>query len=541
MSTTAANKRLLIANRGEIACRILRTAHRLGYFVVAIYTAEDAASAHVSEADAAALVSFYTSIDDIIKVVESLQVRLVIPGYGSLSENAEFALRVEQHGAGFVGPSAEHIGAFGLKDKARVLAEKAHVPIVPGSDLVETVEVALREADRLGYPIMMKATAGGGGMGLQICQDASQLCSAYDAVVNRSQTLDLDVRCKVQAVVEVLDAAQIPGVVSTQPMGCGLLLQYESPVISQNDLVKRLLEFLRHNNETNRLLSSRIIRLPMVFDDKANREAIEKYTKLQRPYASYLPDPIEFIAKANGLESRHDVLRLVLQAQYLVVGVGFFSGTPLALPLDPRSQLTVPKFNPSRTFSPAGGLGFGGSYLCCDPVDAPVGYVNFGRTIPGWDQFCRNKESFGDQPWLFRNFDQLSFYQVTEEEFGDIYAKFKAGQFSFDIQDVTFDVDQRRRFCEDIKGEVAAFKDRQHAANASCRRVESPMHANVYKVLVKKGQILKEGEILFVLETMKMEVKVCTPIGYEGCKVKAVAVLPGDVVVPGNCMLLAKE
>lgn len=244
-----------------------------------------------------------------------------------------------------------------------------------------------------------------------------------------------------------------------------LLVQYESPIILQSDLVKRLLEFLQRNSNGNRLLSSRIIRLPMVFDDRANRDAIEKYMKLQRHYASYLPDPIEFIAKANGLESRDAVLRIALETRFLVVGVGFFSGTPLALPLDPRSRLTVPKFNPSRTSSPAGGLGFGGSYLCCDPVDAPGGYVNFARSIPGWDQFCRNKTSFGDQPWLFRNFDQLSFYRVTEEEFDDMYAKFKAGRFTFDIQEATFDVDEHQRFCEGIQDEVAAFKARQREAS----------------------------------------------------------------------------
>lgn len=149
----AATKRLLIANRGEIACRILRTAHRLGYFVVAIYTTEDAASAHVSGADAAALVSSYICIQDIINVVESFSIQYVIPGYGFLSENADFASQVEEHDARFVGPSGEHIRAFGLKDQARVLAAKAGVPIVPGSDLVGSVEEALNEADRIGYPV----------------------------------------------------------------------------------------------------------------------------------------------------------------------------------------------------------------------------------------------------------------------------------------------------------------------------------------------------------------------------------------------------
>lgn len=203
----------------------------------------------------------------------------------------------------------------------------------------------------------------------------------------------------------------------------------------------------------------------MVWDDKANRASIERYMATQRPYASYLPDPIDFIARSNGLKCRDDVLRIALSTSFLVIGVGFFSGTPLALPLNPCSRLTVPKFNPSRTFSPAGGLGIGGSIFCCDPVDAPGGYVNFGRTIPGWDQFSVNK-SFGGRPWLFQNFDQLSFYQVEEDEFDKLYILFRAGQYEFDIEETTFDVDAYTKFCESLSSEIAVFKRGQAIGTA---------------------------------------------------------------------------
>lgn len=106
----------------------------------------------------------------------------------------------------------------------------------------------------------------------------------------------------------------------------------------------------------------------MVFDDKVNKQSIERYMAVQRPYASYLPDPVEFIARSNGIGQKKDLLNMVLSTNILVIGIGFFSGTPIGIPLDPRARLIVPKFNPSRTFSPAGGLGIGGGFFTCDPI-----------------------------------------------------------------------------------------------------------------------------------------------------------------------------
>lgn len=92
--------------------------------------------------------------------------------------------------------------------------------------------------------------------------------------------------------------------------------------------------------------------------------------------------------------------------------------------------------------------------------DAPGGYVNFGRTLPGWDRFCLNK-SFGQRPWLFQNFDQLSFYNVEEEEFERIYDRFMAGKYDFDIQDAEFDVDEYSEFCQSVQAETEEFKVKQ--------------------------------------------------------------------------------
>jgi urea carboxylase/allophanate hydrolase len=142
--------------------------------------------------------------------------------------------------------------------------------------------------------------------------------------------------------------------------------------LPQKTLVDKVIEVLAAESTSSTLkptkLASRLIKLPMVFDDKVNRAAIQRYMETQRRDASYLPDPIEFIARSNGLMSKDDVRLKVLNTRILVVGVGFFNGTPIGIPLDPRSRLIVPKFNPSRTFSPEGGLGFGGSFFTCDPI-----------------------------------------------------------------------------------------------------------------------------------------------------------------------------
>ncbi|KAG9536787.1 hypothetical protein KCU79_g21027, partial [Aureobasidium melanogenum] len=168
-------KTLLIANRGEIAVRITRTAKALGIRTISIYSAADAASTHVTAADEAVLLSgndssVYTDGENIIAIAKQKGVDAIIPGYGFLSENAEFARQVADAGIVWVGPSPEAIEAFGVKHVARDLAEKAGVPIVPGTKgLVESAEDAVRASEKLGFPVMLKATGGGGGMGLVTC------------------------------------------------------------------------------------------------------------------------------------------------------------------------------------------------------------------------------------------------------------------------------------------------------------------------------------------------------------------------------------
>ncbi|KAF9220649.1 hypothetical protein BS17DRAFT_714001 [Gyrodon lividus] len=194
--------KLLVANRGEIAVRIIRTAKRLGIHTVAIYTSSDALSPHVSLADEAALLEdssetpgrseskSYLSPSAIISVCNDRTVTMVHPGYGFLSENAEFAQAVIGAGMLWIGPQPDVIRSMGLKHEARALAAKAGLPLVPGSQgLVGTFEDALTVSRDVGFPVMLKATAGGGGMGLVICQDEEELSIRFKNTKERAEAL----------------------------------------------------------------------------------------------------------------------------------------------------------------------------------------------------------------------------------------------------------------------------------------------------------------------------------------------------------------
>jgi len=180
---------LLVANRGEIARRIIRTAKRLGVRSIAVYSEADAGMPFVTEADEAICVGpanpaqSYRNTEAILAAAKSTGAQAIHPGYGFLSENAEFARTVEANGLIWVGPSAEAITAMGDKINARNLMAAAGVPVAPGAhEPAETVEAAIEATTTIGYPVMVKAAAGGGGMGMAVARDEAGLRTEYDKV-----------------------------------------------------------------------------------------------------------------------------------------------------------------------------------------------------------------------------------------------------------------------------------------------------------------------------------------------------------------------
>src|SRR5579884_1079759 len=180
--------KVLIANRGEIAVRIIRACQELGIATVAVYSELDRDAPHVNRADEAFLIGpgpaseSYLKIDKLIEVAERAGAEAVHPGYGFLAENAGFAAALAEHGITFIGPPASAIEAMGSKTRARELMSKAGVPIVPGTtEPVDSLEDARKVIEKtIGYPVAVKAAGGGGGKGFRVAESEDQLEDAFE-------------------------------------------------------------------------------------------------------------------------------------------------------------------------------------------------------------------------------------------------------------------------------------------------------------------------------------------------------------------------
>ena len=179
---------VLVANRGEIAVRIIRTLRAMGISPMAVYSDADRFAPHVRLADRAVRLGpapaaeSYLNVAAVIAAAQATGADAVHPGYGFLSENAAFAEALAEAGITFIGPHPRHLRDFGLKHTARDLAQAAGVPLLPGTGLLADIEAAVMAAAALGYPVMLKSTAGGGGIGMSRCDDEPALRAAFDGV-----------------------------------------------------------------------------------------------------------------------------------------------------------------------------------------------------------------------------------------------------------------------------------------------------------------------------------------------------------------------
>ncbi|MSR14239.1 MAG: acetyl-CoA carboxylase biotin carboxylase subunit [Gammaproteobacteria bacterium] len=202
-------KKILIANRGEIACRVIKSAKRLGIKTVAVYSEADRDARHVEMADEAVLIGpppsrdSYLSMDAIIAACKRTGAEAVHPGYGFLSENAVFAKRIEEEGIVFIGPKHLSIAAMGDKIASKKLANEARVNTIPGwNEAIESPEQAVTIARDIGYPVMIKASAGGGGKGLRVAFDDQQTHEGFASCRNEARTSFGDDRVFIEKFVE---------------------------------------------------------------------------------------------------------------------------------------------------------------------------------------------------------------------------------------------------------------------------------------------------------------------------------------------------
>ncbi|MCY4260969.1 MAG: ATP-grasp domain-containing protein, partial [Rhodobacteraceae bacterium] len=198
-------RKILVANRGEIACRIITTAHSLGVRTVAVYSAADARSRHVDMADEAILIGpppvseSYLRGDMIIESALGAGVEAIHPGYGFLSENPKFVADVEAAGLTFIGPPASAIEAMGLKDSAKTLMAEAGIPVVPGyHGANQNPDFLAREADKIGYPVLIKARAGGGGKGMRYVESPKDFPGNLESAQREAESGFGDPACLIE-------------------------------------------------------------------------------------------------------------------------------------------------------------------------------------------------------------------------------------------------------------------------------------------------------------------------------------------------------
>jgi len=352
--------------------------------------------------------------------------------------------------------------------------------------------------------------------------------------------LDIALRLRVHALQARVAEACLDGILEMTPGIRSLLLRFDWRRFSTTDVVARLRPLLDAVLDVPQSrVKSRIVRLPLSWDDPACRKAVDRYTRSVRADAPWCPDNIEFIRRINGLADRQAVKDIVLGADYLVMGLGdVYLGAPVATPIDPRHRLVTTKYNPARTWTAENSVGIGGSYLCIYGMEGPGGYQFVGRTLQVWNRHRRGRAF--DEHWLLRPFDRIRFYEVDAKQLAEMRAAFPRGALDIDIEPGVFDHGEYQAFLDEHQAEIDAFTSQRTQAFArelddwrtrglmtfeqpaedpaghhgvvadgnAVPFVASPLAGSVWSVAVRSGQQVEAGDVLFVVESMKAEFEV---------------------------------
>ncbi|MGF6653107.1 urea carboxylase [Paraburkholderia youngii] len=375
--------------------------------------------------------------------------------------------------------------------------------------------------------------------------------------------LDLVARFRGHALMQALEVQRMPGVIDLTPGIRSLQIHYrpeELPLSALLDIVARAwADVLLHKDLR---VPSRIVHLPLSWDDPACRLAIDKYMTTVRNDAPWCPSNLEFIRRINGLDSIDAVRQIVFDASYLVMGLGdVYLGAPVATPLDPRHRLVTTKYNPARTWTAENSVGIGGAYLCVYGMEGPGGYQFVGRTLQMWNRY-RDVADFAGQHYLLRFFDQIRFYEVSADELLRIRADFPLGRYPLRISDSELSLSDYQSFLAREAASIEKFRAKQQAAFHAERErwretgtsedvietpvvedaqaaalkngeiaVDSEIAGSLWQVKVKAGDQVEAGDELVIIESMKMEVPLYAPCSGT---IAAVHVAPGSSVRAGQ-------
>ncbi len=414
-----------------------------------------------------------------------------------------------------------------------------------------------RQTGPLTSPVVLETT---------LHSDKVQVRAAGDHfVLIEVGTAELDIarRLRIQQLMQWLDTNRVPGMRELTPGVRSLQVHYNSQAISLPHLVDHIHTGCQACSGQNNRIDSRIVHLPLSWDDAVCKQAATHYSQSVRSNAPWCPDNLEFIRRINGLDSVDDVKNIVFSASYLVLGLGdVYLGAPLATPLDPRHRLVTTKYNPARTWTAENSVGIGGAYLCIYGMEGPGGYQLCGRTLQMWSRYQRN--STFEKPWLLRFFDQIRFFPVTPEELEAIREQVLLGEYDLKVESTQFDLQDYETELRNNQASIQAFSQKrllafnqemenwrangqdvfqaqesEAAANIEeCPEgslcVDSLVSGSIWELSVDEGDHVEVGQTLCLIESMKMEVPVTAPVAG---RISAIHVGKGHGVTSGQVLM----
>ena len=383
-------------------------------------------------------------------------------------------------------------------------------------------------------------------------------------------TLDIALRLRVHLLMEAVLKAKLPGLIDLTPGIRSLQIHYDGTVLSRTQLLGLLGDIEKTLPAAEDVkIPSRIVHLPLSWNDPQAQLAMQKFQDLVRPNAPWCPDNIEFIRRINGLQDIDAVKDIVFDASYLVLGLGdVYLGAPVATPMDPRHRLVTTKYNPARTWTPENAVGIGGAYMCIYGMEGPGGYQLFGRTIQVWNTWRTTPYFPAGKPWLLRFFDQIRFFPVSHDELMEAREAFPHGAYPLKIEETTFSYADYAKSLADNAESISRFRDSQQAAfnterqrwkddgldtfvvddlppeggdgdvPEGCFAVSSAVPGNVWKILVEEGATVAAGDTVAIIESMKMEIAVTA---HAPGKVRSVRAAPGRAVRGGDVIAVLEE
>jgi urea carboxylase len=396
-------------------------------------------------------------------------------------------------------------------------------------------------------------------------QGDDNLLVEYGAMV-----LDIALRLRVHLLMQAVLLARVPGIIDITPGIRSLQIHYDGTTLTRKRLLGLLMEIEKSLGAASDVkVPSRIVHLPLSWNDPDAELAMRKYQELVRPNAPWCPSNIEFIRRINGLPDEQAVRQIVFDASYLVLGLGdVYLGAPVATPTDPRHRLVTTKYNPARTWTPENAVGIGGAYMCIYGMEGPGGYQLFGRTIQVWNTWRQTQVFTKNKPWLLDFFDQIRFFPVDHQELTEARAAFPHGAYSIKIEETDFSYAGYEKELETNVVSIAQFKTTQQTAFEAerqswkdhgldsfisddgkaetpdneipkgCFGVASSVPGNIWKILAERGSWVAEGDTLAIIESMKMEIPVNA---HASGRVRELRAGPGQNIKSGDVIVVLEE